>query len=86
MPHHDRVCFRCRVKWAQREGLCRRWARALGLYTKSQIQIEAARVARREGRLLRVDRPHLPPKPVVVDGVEYWVVYDGSIREPEPRH
>ena len=68
------MCRHCGERQNQGHGLCRRCARAAGVYTLSTREAEADRIARHAPPA--VDPP--PTRPVVIriiDDVEYEVVW-----------
>lgn len=77
-----RVCRNCRLKAAQDMGLCRTCGRMAGFYAPLPIPKEAQPMQRRRKLVVPpvVELPPLPIQTKVIRGVEYDVVWNGSIR------
>ena len=64
-------CLRCKVKWAQREGLCRRCGREEGIYDGKEPRIDLAELAGETP----LPEPPRQRRVIVVHGAEYEVVW-----------
>lgn len=70
-------CSRCRERYAQRDGLCRRCGREAGVYTMNTREMEAERLRKHQPKWKVEPRQRVNPVRVV-QGVEYEVVFDGT--------
>jgi len=79
-------CTQCLWRYCERGSTCRTCLRESGIDTRTVFQFEQERQERQREKLARLARVNLdpPPRPVirtfVERGIEYGVVWDGSIR------
>jgi ribosomal protein L40E len=81
------LCVRCGVRWSQSQaGLCRRCERESGVDDRTLKEREAAQVAAMRARVpdQRDVDVHPPWRVLVLDDLEFWVVWDGSDRFENP--
>ena len=78
------ICSACGRRWRYHKDLCRSCAQAAGvpgalLSTRAR---EAEKIKALEARLATVTRvvPSTLTRTVLIDGVEYDVIFDGSVR------
>jgi len=64
-----RMCARCKTRWRQDQGLCRRCARELG-------ELFQLRRLEQQGQAQR--QPRRPRRTCTIDGRHYEVVFDGT--------
>jgi predicted ATP-dependent serine protease len=83
MSFKTQMCKACQVRWVQTRGHCRRCATRLGLFEQSVFERERDQVRRAEEQIARNKIPdeRLQPRPaipVVVEGQEFDVVWNGA--------
>lgn len=65
-------CSRCKVKWAQRAGFCRRCGREEGVFDHPSVKIDLAMLT---GEVEALAPQQQPRKTISVRGVEYEVMW-----------